>query len=235
MPVFHHTKTHGRFFFIHIPRNAGRFLRTNFWENGYGMEHHSTRDYTTEDATAAYSSLKDHELLHPPTKYATKEMMDDYLWTLIEGVEFSHPHYSLYSKWKSIKDIPSIAVVRNPIDRFFSASGAMEDGLQSSLETWTGFTHILQKYKHTKPLQLIYNWWRPQNEFTSPHTKIWKYEDGFGKDFCKWINDILPVKISIKTKEYEKFTYDKAKLIKTESLINNIKKFYHQDFKDFNY
>ena len=235
MPIFHHTKTHGRFFFIHIPRNAGRFLTKNFWENGYGMEHHSTRNYTVEDVVAQYSSLNGLKLLHPPTKHADKERLEDYLWTSIEGVEFSHTHYPLYSKWKSIKDIPSIAVVRNPIDRFFSSSGGMEKGLQSSLEDWTEFNNILQKYKHTKPRKLIYNWWRPQHEFISPHTKIWKYENGFGKDFCKWIKDILPIELSMRTQVYEKYTYDAPKLIKTEPLLNNIKKFYHQDLKDFDY
>jgi len=235
VPIFHHTKTHGRFFFIHIPRNAGRFLTKNFWENGYGMEHHSTRNYTVEDVVAQYSSLNGLKLLHPPTKHADKERLEDYLWTSIEGVEFSHTHYPLYSKWKSIKDIPSIAVVRNPIDRFFSSSGGMEKGLQSSLEDWTEFNNILQKYKHTKPRKLIYNWWRPQHEFISPHTKIWKYENGFGKDFCKWIKDILPIELSMRTQVYEKYTYDAPKLIKTEPLLNNIKKFYHQDLKDFDY
>ena len=235
MPVFHHTKTHERFFFIHIPRNAGRFLTKNFWENGYGIEHHSTRDCTVENVVAQYGSLKGPKLLHPPTKHADKERLEDYLWTLIEGVEFSHTHYPIYRRWKSIKDIPSITVVRNPIDRFFSASGGMEEGLQSSLENWTEFNNILQKYKHTKPRALIYNWWRPQYEFISPHTKIWKYEDGFGKDFCKWIKDILPIEFSLTTQKYEKYTYDMSKLIKTQPLIDNIKKFYHQDFKDFDY
>jgi len=199
------------------------------------MEHHSTRNYTVEDVVAQYSSLNGLKLLHPPTKHADKERLEDYLWTSIEGVEFSHTHYPLYSKWKSIKDIPSIAVVRNPIDRFFSSSGGMEKGLQSSLEDWTEFNNILQKYKHTKPRKLIYNWWRPQHEFISPHTKIWKYENGFGKDFCKWIKDILPIELSMRTQVYEKYTYDAPKLIKTEPLLNNIKKFYHQDLKDFDY
>ena len=35
MPIFHHKKTHGRFFFIHIPRTAGRFLIENFKAQTY--------------------------------------------------------------------------------------------------------------------------------------------------------------------------------------------------------
>ena len=232
MPVFHHTKTHRRFFFIHIPRNAGRFLTQNFLENGYGIEHHSTRDCTGEDVVAQYGSLNGPQLLHPPTKHADKERVEDYLWTLIEGVQFSHTHYPLYSKWKSIKDIPSITVVRNPVDRFFSASFSFSKvSSQSSLENWTTYNNILSKCIRTD----VYNWLRPQHEFVSPDTKIWKYEKGFGEKFCYWINNILPINFSIKTQAYTKSNYDQLGLIKTKPLIDNIKKFYHQDFEKFDY
>jgi len=206
--VYHHTKTHGRFFFIHIPRTAGRFLHKNFIENGYGVEHHLTKEMIEE---------KD---------------MPNYFWTPAEGVEISHTHYSLYSKWKSIKDLPSITIVRNPIDRFFSASGRIAPGHQSSFENWTTYENFFSKEALTNPC----NWWRPQHEFVSPHTKIWKYENGFGKKFCDWINNILSINFSIKPQVYDQANYDQSPgLIKTKSLINNIKKFYHQDFEKFDY
>ena len=78
--------------------------------------------------------------------------------------------------------------------------------------------------------------WRPQHEFVSPHTNIWKYEDGFGKNFCDWINNILPINFSIKTDIYEKQNYDQSPgLIKTTTLIDHTKKFYQQDFEKFDY
>jgi hypothetical protein len=212
VPIFHHAKTHGRFFFIHIPRTAGRFLVESFVRNDYGIEHHLTKE-----------RIKEKEI-------------SNYLWTPTEGVEISHTHYSLYSKWKSIKDLPSIAVVRNPIDRFFSASGRISPRLQSSLENWIPYESFFSKRKDPEALPNRINWWRPQHEFISPHTKIWKYEDGFGKNFCDWINNILPVAISIKIQDYNQGNYDQSPgLIKTKSLINNIKKFYRKDFKDFDY
>ena len=207
MPIFHHTKTHGKFFFIHIPRTAGRFLVENFLKKGYSVEHHLTQE-----------RIKEKEI-------------PNYFWTPVDGVEIAHTHYSLYSKWKSIKDLPSIAVVRNPIDRFFSASGRMPSRFQSSVENWTTFENFFSKAVLTHS----HNWGRPQHEFVSPHTNIWKYEDGFGKNFCDWINNILPVDISITPQPTDKHSYDGQKLIKTKPLIDNIKKFYHQDFEKFNY
>tara|TARA_R110002020_G_C15984307_1_gene748714 strand:- start:46 stop:672 length:627 start_codon:yes stop_codon:yes gene_type:complete len=208
MPIFHHKKTHGRFFFIHIPRTAGRFLAENFLENGYGIEHHLTEEMVEEQ-----------EMLH-------------YLWTPAEGVEIPHAHYSLYKKWKSIKSLSSIAIVRNPIDRFFSASFSFSKvASQSSLENWTTYNNILSKCIRTD----VCNWLRPQHEFVSPDTKIWKYEKGFGEKFCYWINNILPINFSIKTQAYTKSNYDQLGLIKTKPLIDNIKKFYRQDFEKFDY
>ena len=199
MPIFHHTKTHGKFFFIHIPRTAGRFLVENFWRNDYDIEHHLTKE-----------RIKEKEI-------------PNYLWTPAEGVEISHTHYSLYSKWKSIKDLPSIAIVRNPIDRFFSASGRLSPNLQSSFENWATYENFFSKKKKN-------NWWRPQHEFVSPHTKIWKYENGFGKDFCNWISDIVSFLFTIKSSHYQKIE-TKAKFKKTKALIDNIKKFYRKDFQ----
>jgi len=207
VPIFHHTKTHGRFFFIHIPRTAGRFLVENFLRNDYDIEHHLTQERIKE-----------------------KEV-PNYLWTLAEGVEISHTHYSLYSKWKSIKDLPSITIVRNPIDRFFSASGRIPPRLQSPFENWTTYENFFSKTALTNS----HNWWRPQHEFVSLHTNIWKYEDGFGKNFCDWINNILPVDISIKAQPTGRRHYDELQLIKTKPLIDNTKKFYHQDFEKFDY
>ena len=213
MPIFHHTKTHGRFFFIHIPRTAGRFLLENFRENGYNIEHHLTKKIFNW-------SIKE------------KKERDNYLGTPTEGVEILHTHYPLYSKWKSIKGLSSIAVVRNPIDRFFSASWSYSTvASQSSFEDWTTYESIVSQYR----LINTANWWRPQHEFVSPHTKIWKYENGFGEKFCDWINNILPINFSIKTQTYLQEDYDQPGLMKTTALINNIKKFYRQDFEKFDY
>tara|TARA_R110002110_G_scaffold369601_2_gene579619 strand:- start:24 stop:647 length:624 start_codon:yes stop_codon:yes gene_type:complete len=205
--IFHHNKTGKKFFFIHIPRTAGRYLLTNFLRNDCSVEHHLTKE-----------RVKD---------------IPNYFWTTIEGVEIPHLHYSLYSKWKSITGLSSIAVVRNPIDRFFSASSLCSKiANQSSFEDWTTCKNLLST---NRPIN-TFNWWRPQHEFVSPHTKIWKYEDGFGEKFCDWINNILPVNFSIKTHVYGKGEYDQAPgLIKTKALTDNIKKFYHQDFDKFNY
>ena len=50
MPIFHNTKTNRKFFFIHIPRTAGRFLIENFWLNDFEIEHHLTKEIVKDTA-----------------------------------------------------------------------------------------------------------------------------------------------------------------------------------------
>jgi|TARA_R100001594_G_scaffold149065_1_gene205841 hypothetical protein len=207
MPIFYHKKTHKRFFFIHIPRTAGRFLLENFRENGYNIEHHLTK------------------------KILEEKDVNDYLCECQDKIENGHAHYSHYNKWKNINGLSSIAVVRNPVDKFFSSSFPLAKKYdQSYLESWINFERVFliqTKYKSS--------WWLPQHEFISPHTKIWKYENGFGNNFCDWISNIISIPFSIKIKTYTKSNYDELIFKKSKALINNIKKFYYQDFQLFNY
>ena len=207
MPIFYHKKTHKRFFFIHIPRTAGRFLLENFRENGYNIEHHLTK------------------------KILEEKDVNDYLCECQDKIENGHAHYSHYNKWKNIKGLPSITVVRNPVDRFFSSSFPLAKKYdQSYLENWTNFERVFltqTKYKSS--------WWLPQHEFVSPHTKAWKYENGFGNKFCDWIGRIISMPFSIKIKTYAKSNYDEPIFKRSKALIDNIKKFYYQDFHYFDY
>jgi len=153
MPIFHHTKTHHRFFFIHVPRTAGRFLHKNFIENGYGIEHHLTKEMIEE-----------------------KDLPNYLFRTPVEGVEISHSHHSLYSKWKNIKGLSSIAVVRNPIDKFFSTSGLISPNIQSSLENWTTYKNFFSKaYPVTSN-----DWWRPHNNWRHSF-QISRFNNSCGK------------------------------------------------------
>ena len=146
----------------------------------------------------------------------------------VDGVEIVHFHRKLYEKHLRVRGIPHFTIVRNPIDRFFSASSiASLDFEQSYIEDWNNFNKEISKKDDT-------NWLRPQHEFISSKTQIWKYENGFGKDFCNWISDTLSFPFNIKSLDYTK-VYVKDKFKKTKTLIDNIRKFYKKDFEVFKY
>ena len=198
MPIIHHKETGNKFFFIHIPRTAGRFLVENLGSHGC-------------------------EIVHPFID-SPISLTSPYVKQTIEGIEMLHAHRSIYNKWNKVKDISHFTIVRNPIDRFFSASARPDLNLSLSyVEDWNNFNKEFSK-KHYR------NWFRPQHEFVSSETKIWKYENGFGKDFCNWISDITSFLFTVKSSHYQKIE-TKAKFKKTKALIDNIKKFYRKDFQ----
>ena len=81
-----------RFLFVHIPRTGGRFIEVNLEKNGWEVE--------------------------PIDQYG----IPHYQHSFIEDCEIAHFHRDLYEKYCDIEGIEQIAVVRNPIDKFFSAS-----------------------------------------------------------------------------------------------------------------
>ena len=206
MPIVNHKKTGNKFFFIHIPRTAGRFLVENLGYHGCEIIH------PFKDERVSLSS--------PYVRLYTT-------WK-IEGIQMLHVHKNIYDKWDKIKNIPHFAIVRNPVDRFFSASGLPDLNFnQSDIEDWNDFNKEISN-KHST------NFFRSQHEFISSKTKVWKYENGFGKDFCNWISDIVSFSFKIKPSKYYKIE-EKNKFKKTKALIDNINKFYRKDFKLFNY
>ena len=202
MPIIHHQETGNKFFFIHIPRTAGRFLVENLGYHGCEIIH------PFKDERVSLSS--------PYVRLYTT-------WK-IEGIQMLHAHKSIYDKWNKVKNIPHFAIVRNPIDRFFSASCLPDlDFSQSDIEDWNDFNKEISKTYSA-------NFFRPQHEFISTKTKVWKYENGFGKDFCNWLSNIVSFPFTIKSSNYHRVeTKDKFK--KTKALIDNIKKFYKKDYE----
>jgi len=199
VPIIYNPITDRKFFYIHIPRTAGRFLVENFIAHGCKIIHPFTNKIITN------------------LKQANE---------IVEGVEMLHAHEFIYNRWISVKDLPHFTIIRDPIDRFFSASCCPDKELnEQEIEDWDVFNKQISKPYYR-------NWFRPQHEFISSKTKVWKYEDGFGEDFCNWISDIVSFPFSIKTDLFTPIKLSKNKLKKTDALLKNIKKYYEKDFKN---
>ena len=203
-----------KIFFIHIPRNAGRYIRQLFLKNGYETSH-----YQWAPDPAILDSKKYHKC----------------------GIEIAHLHYPLYDLLP-IKNLPIFTIIRNPFDRIkrFLAQELIkeESNLKFPLKE-EHFYHGIEK--HRQYLSYHSNLYRPQHEFLAPNTKLWKFDWGFKDQFCKWLNvtfdlNVVSSKINL---DYGKSTMDTL-LIPShiekclEDLKPFIKKYYHQDYKLFN-
>ena len=156
---------------------------------------------------------------------------DNNQWSTQQGVEIAHFHRELYEKYLDVDNIPHISIVRNPVDRFISCSiflKRMYGDCQELMEDPMMFSSMLDNF----PLSEGVNWFRPQVDFISDKTELWKIEDGFGEDFEEWINEVVGVEIKIKNVPYNKLTTDEStKLEKSAKLIDNITSIYRKDIE----
>ena len=149
-----------------------------------------------------------------------------------EGIELNHLSREEYEQHYNIEDIPHITVVRNPIDRFISSSIFLKrmygDDIQETMEDPVMFSSMIENF----PLWQSVNWFRPQMDFISDQTQLWKFEDGFDKDFEDFISQTLGTEFQIKDVPYGKLSTDEFnKLEKSAKLIDNIKSLYRKDIE----
>ena len=180
MPTYRHKNTGKRFFFIHIPRTAGRFLQENFKLNEFEPE--------------------------------------QIVWKWIDGIEIAHFHRELYQKHLNIKDIKHVTIVRDPLQRYLSLK-----------------TH---NYPDSE------NWLRPQVDYVTEETNIWKFEHGFDEKFSTWLSEVLETHIKIQELDSDHTYNEKGqklfleykdpnykKIESTDEIANHVKSFYQEDYK----
>ena len=151
----------------------------------------------------------------------------------IDGIELAHFHREYYEKYLEVEGIPHITIVRNPIDRFISCSIFLRklygDDIDEMLEDEMYFYSMIQNY----PLSQSVNWFRSQLDFISDKTHIWKFENGFGDDFAKWVSHILEMDIMIKADvQVDKLpTNESRKVKRSAKLIDNVRNLYRRDIE----
>jgi len=153
------------------------------------------------------------------------------IWNSIDGIEVAHFHRELYEKYLDVKGIPHITIVRNPIDRFFSASiflKRMYGECQEEMEDLMMFHSMLDNF----PLPEGLNWFRSQLDFISKETNVWRFEDGFGIDFNNWMSQILGVEFQVKDVPYKELTTNESnKLERSAKLLHNVGNLYRKDIE----
>ena len=156
------------------------------------------------------------------------------IMSIVNGFEIAHYHRDHYMKYLDVKDIPHFSIVRNPIDRFISASIYIKrfcgDKAQEGVEDKNSFLYVLKSIPYRQSI----NWYRPQIDFLRSDTHIWKFEDGFGEDFVSWLSGIVGIDLEFTDDvEYAVAPDEGNKLEKTPQLIDTLIHFYKQDIEQF--
>ena len=159
------------------------------------------------------------------------------MYDSVDNIELAHFHREYYEKYLDIEGIPHITVIRNPIDRFISASIFINkmygnhSTIQELMEDEYYFYSLLENF----PLQESVNWFRPQQDFISNKTHIWRFEDGFKEEFVRWLSDIIgiPLKFEQEITVNTTVAHGGTKLKKTPALIKNIKQLYKKEIEQY--
>ena len=192
-----------KFLYIHIPRTGGRFIEANLESKEWRCE--------------------------PIELYGIPHFNHSF----IEDCEITHFPRELYEKYFGEEDIPHITIIRDPIDRFFSASiyltQAYGTNIQKAAEDEEQLREMIKEFP--KPENL--NWWRPQVDFLSEKTHIWRYENGLGRRFSKWLSGHLGLNIIMDAfAKYPTNRHERTgQLTRTPKLIENIKKICKHDIE----
>jgi len=157
----------------------------------------------------------------------------------IRGVNSHHLHYPLYDYYLNMKDLPKFCIVRNPYDKFISAISQVFHNNNINIDYIFSSKENLFNYLTFEKEITSYetNWFLDQHKFLSPTTKVWKYENGFGDNFFKWIKNNFDVEL----KKCEEYTYDFLstdfynKISANDEVKKWIYEYYKKDYEVFDY
>ena len=163
---------------------------------------------------------------------------------ILYGIECYHLHYPLYEYFEDVSSSLQFAVCRNPITRFwseFSTVAIKRSYTQKDIEPlddydnfcyWINYERMVHHYAK--------NWFRPQHEFVSDKTIIWKFEDGLCKPFRNWFFDLTGDRLEDKEYSYygdedNELNPKRKEFTLSKSIMDNVCKYYQEDFNRFNY
>jgi hypothetical protein len=159
----------------------------------------------------------------------------------IAGIIPTHLHYPNYNYYFKVLDIPHFTIVRNPVDKIWSALDLVykmhnPKDFFKNLEDKSWFFDYIDFERSYNSFHN--NWFTPQLNFISHKTFVYNYEDGINENFYSWIEKNFSINIKFKEIKYykmkEEIEYFKKYKI-TQKIKDNILDYYIDDFRKFNY
>jgi hypothetical protein len=117
--------------------------------------------------------------------------------THYKGIEIMHLHESLLNDFNVYKNSKKFTIVRNPLSRFISAASidlAVNLSVNWKLDTVDNVLDYITFQKNGCG-SCRNSWFRPQWEFVNKNCLVWKFEDGFGENFKKFLLENLNIKL----------------------------------------
>jgi hypothetical protein len=162
----------------------------------------------------------------------------------VEGIELPHLHYPLYNYLEGAEESKQFTIVRNPFNKFKSTMNLIIKGREYPIEVYDmlkdkDWLFNFIDYEKTQSDLYKSNTFRPQKEFISEKTKVYKFENGLGENLIEWLNENIDLKLRNASVFYQKgplelkkYKFEQEIDPKVEDLI---KEYYAEDYEFFNY
>ena len=202
-------KNNSSVYHVHIPRTGGRYITQTLVDNAYEVANHTCDDDIT-----------------------------------LYGIECFHTHYPLYEYFEGVSSSLQIAICRNPITKFWSevtTTAIKREYTQHDIDLFDDYDFFCHWVNYERmTYHYAKNWFRPQHEFLNGKTNVWKFEDGLGKPFRSWFYELTGDTLADKEYSYygdesNELNPKRKEYILSESLKDNIRKYYEEDFNELNY
>ena len=126
------------------------------------------------------------------------------------------------------------------LDRFKSQIKALPEHLEEtffSIKNQDDFNKFLNEIvPEENPLS---NWFTPQDKFISDKTYIWKFENGFGDNFIKWLSDNFDIEIKIMVSKEDilkaEFDYEYIDMTIVDGYKKYIDEYYQNEYESLGY
>lgn len=211
--------------YLHIPRTAGRYTTNLLTNNGY--------EYVNNFPGSGHRSIywKGKELLHLNLKEEKdlaalcKRKLPEKRFTVIRNpvdkfISFSAMYYSfirlLGVGWKEMEDPNTFKEIMENVGFIGGKEGQVQ-------EMFFGFRNMEN------------NSCLDQRKFIDDTVKVWKFENGLGKNFVEWLNDEMKLDVKSIEVSYPMRSFDQHESEFSDALLSTISNYFDDEMKYFNY
>lgn len=211
--------------FLHIPRTGGRYVTNLLVNNGY--------DYAKDFPGSGHRTIhwRGKELLHLNLR-EEKTLAEICGRTLPEN---------------------RFTIVRNPVDKFLSFSSMFESFINIAGIGWKemedpgALKQVMEQFgfiggKEGQSQEMFFGFRNMGNNscidqrfYIDDTVKVWKFENGLGKNFIEWLNDEMKLDVSQVEVSYPKRSFDDHRRDFSDKLVENLSNYFQNEMQYFGY
>lgn len=149
------------------------------------------------------------------------------------GKEVAHLTFPEYEYFYDHTNYNKFSIIRDPLDRFLSAINTYGRISNNKIKQIFRSQEDLNCFINNSIYNDCSNWLVPQINFLTYDTKLYRYEEGLGDEFTKWLLDNFNFSIIRYNYLHNEIKYRTLQL--SEKQKDYVKNYYYKDYKLLDY